>query len=86
MQADPSDWRGRPSIEFTDPRVERTGTLRVVRFGTDPAKTLDDQGTVVGWTRAAVEGKVKPNHEQVPYEETIEIIERSEAKSIGTKK
>ena len=46
---EPSDWRGRPAIEFTDPRVERTGTLRVVRFGADPRQTIDDQGTLIGW-------------------------------------
>jgi hypothetical protein len=86
VSAEPSDWRGRPAIEFTDPRVERTGTLRVVRFGSDPRQTIDDQGSLIGWGRAAIDGTVKPNHEPVPFEETLEIIEKSEASSLSTKK
>jgi hypothetical protein len=81
-----SDWRGRPSIEFTDPRFEQSSTLRVVRSSGDLTDTMDDQGTVLGWGKAAVEGKVQPREEAAEPEGTIEIMKRSETRKAFQRK
>ena len=74
------DWRGRPSIEFTDRGFEQNSTLRVVRSSGDVPDTMNDQGTVLGWSKAAIEGKVKPREEATDPEGTIEVLKRSEAR------
>jgi hypothetical protein len=78
-----SDWRGRPSIEFTRPTAEQSSTLRVIRSNGDVDDTLDDQETVVGWSKAAAEGKVKPREEVTEPEGTIENIQRKEAREVS---
>lgn len=74
------DWRGRPSIEFTGPQFEQPSTLRVVRSSGNIPNTMDDQGSVLGWGKAAVDGKVKPREELTDPEGTIEVLRRSEAR------
>src|SRR5262245_6045553 len=68
-----NDWRGRPSIEFTRPTAEQSSTLRAIRSNGDVDDTLADQESMVGWGKAAAEGKVKPREEeQTEPEGTIE--------------
>lgn len=81
-----SDWRGRPSIEFTQPQAEQSSTLRVVRSSGGVSDTLDDQGSVIGWGKAAAEGKVKPREEPSEPEKTIEILKRKEAREAFQRK
>jgi hypothetical protein len=38
---------------------------------------------VVGWSKAAAEGKVKPREEVTEPEGTIEIIQRKEAREVS---
>jgi hypothetical protein len=75
-----SDWRGRPSIEFTRPDIEQTSTLRVVRSSGSATETIEDQETILGWGSAAVQGKVKPREESLDHEETIEIMRRKDTR------
>ena len=81
-----SDWRGRPSIEFSRPDAEQSSTLRVIRSDGDLDGTVDDQGTVLGWSKAAAEGKVKPREEVTEPEKTIEILKRKEAREASQPK
>lgn len=80
------NWRGRPSLEYSDPRIERSETMRVIRFSGDFKEIVDDQGTVIGWTKAAAEGKVKPREEPAVSGEGIEILPREEAEKALEKK
>jgi hypothetical protein len=81
-----SDWRGRPSIEFTHPQAEQSSTLRVVRSSGGITDTLDDQGSVLGWGKAAAEGKVKPREEPTEPDGTIEIMKRKEVREAFQRK
>jgi hypothetical protein len=81
-----SDWRGRPSIEFTRPDVEQSSTLRVVRSSGSATETIEDQETILGWSSAAVQGKVKPREESVDPEGTIEVMRRKETREAFQRK
>jgi hypothetical protein len=81
-----SDWRGRPSIEFTHPQAEQSSTLRVIRSSGDLTEAMNDQGTVIGWGKAAAEGKVKPREEPTEPEKTIEILKRKDAREAFQRK
>ncbi len=80
------NWRGRPSLEYSDPRIERNETMRVIRFSGDFKEIVDDQGTVIGWAKAAAEGKVEPREEPEVSGEGIEILRREEAEKALEKK
>lgn len=80
------EWRGQPSIELTNPQFEKTSTMRVVRSSGEIPNTMDDQGSVLGWGKAAVEGRVKPREEMTDPGATIEVLRRTEAReAIGEK-
>ena len=81
-----SDWAGRPSIEFTRPVIERSTTLRVVRSSGSATETIEDQETVIGWSSAAVQGKVKPREEAIEPDKTIEIMRRREVREAFQRK
>jgi hypothetical protein len=56
-----SEWNVMPDPQHDNqPGVERAGTLRIVRFTGDWDGVMHDQGTLLGWTNAAVNGKVEP--------------------------
>lgn len=81
-----SDWRGRPSIEFTRPDIEQTSTLRVVRSSGSATETIEDQETIIGWGSAAVQGKVKPREETIDPEGTIEVMRRRDVRDAFQRK
>jgi hypothetical protein len=82
--AQQAEWAGTSMIEHIDPKAERGGTLRVIRFSSDLSETLTDQETIVGWGNAASTGTVKPRDE--PGEtESIEILRRGQASAIAPK-
>jgi hypothetical protein len=81
-----SDWRGRPSIEFTRPDIEQSSTLRVIRSSGSATETIEDQETIIGWGSAAVQGKVKPREESIDPDKTIEIMRRKETREVFQRK
>ena len=74
------EWRGQPSIELTNPQFERQSTMRVVRSSGDVPNTMNDQGSALGWGKAAVEGRVEPREELTDPGATIEVLRRTEAR------
>lgn len=66
---------GEPDAERNLPGVERSGTLRVIRFSSDGTSPAEDQGTLLGWANAAATGTlVERRDEPAPEEALLEIV------------
>ena len=59
-----------------NPGVERTGTLRIMRFNFDGTPLTADRGNMVGWVAEASKGNVVEKADKTTEEDTLEIVEK----------
>ncbi|MEI8357980.1 MAG: hypothetical protein WCH13_05790 [Deltaproteobacteria bacterium] len=59
-----------------NPGVERTGTLRIMRFNFDGTPLTADRGNMVGWVAEASKGNMVEKADKTTEEDTLEIVEK----------